>query len=100
MDLTQPYSYPAGGEPYLIFANRYYVRRLGVEVNSSDYRRVAQDFDLTVCLDYDYTGGKLYFSDVRANSILRMDINGGNLETVHNHSVYGVEGLAVDWVTK
>ncbi|XP_022098395.1 low-density lipoprotein receptor-related protein 2-like [Acanthaster planci] len=90
----------SGIKPYLIFANRYYIRRLGVEVNSTDYQRLEQDFDLTVCLDYDYTGGKLYFSDVLTDSILKMDINGGNVETVLNHSVYGVEGLAVDWVTK
>ncbi|XP_038047888.1 low-density lipoprotein receptor-related protein 2-like [Patiria miniata] len=94
-----------GGEPHLLFANRYYIRWMDVGVGSQD-RRIAQDFDLVMAIDYDYTGSKVYFSDVEARAIMRMDVDLvsgivlGNLETIHNHSIFNVEGLAVDWVTK
>ena len=89
-----------GGDPFLVFANRYYVRRLGIEVNSIDYNRISEGYEIIVALDFDYEDQKLYFSDVGNHTIYRINIDGSNLEVIHNIGVPNTEGLAIDWVTK
>ena len=89
-----------GGDPFIVFGNRYYIRRLGIEQNSVDYDRIADDFDLIVALDFDYVDQKIYFSDIGNHSINRMNMDGTNIEQVHTNGVINTEGLAVDWVTK
>ena len=46
------YFYITEEEPFLIFANRFYVRKFSLE--SSDYERVSSEHSYTHVLDYDY----------------------------------------------
>ena len=39
-------------DPYLIFGNRYYVRRLGTD--GSNYSKVSDEHEYTHVLDYNY----------------------------------------------
>ena len=60
-----------------------------------------------MALDYDFTGNKLYFSDVTAKQIYRSDyevvnsinnVSENEKEIVIKHDANGLEGLSVDWI--
>ncbi|XP_041374759.1 low-density lipoprotein receptor-related protein 2-like [Gigantopelta aegis] len=82
--------------PWLIFANRYYIRELSIE--GDNYRRITQGYQNIVALDFDYKEQHLYFSDVKQHQIYRMFLNGTGRETVVRHNVPSAEGIAIDWI--
>ena len=51
-------------------------------------------------LDFDYESSTIYLADAGKQKIMRMDFNGDNTSVVSGHFTGGVEGIAVDWVTK
>ncbi|ESO82185.1 hypothetical protein LOTGIDRAFT_170222, partial [Lottia gigantea] len=83
-------------KPWLVFANRYYVRELSTD--GQNYRRVAQGFDNVVALDFDVKEDRLYFTDVKAHKIYRIYLNGTGQEVIIQHNVPSAEGLSVDWI--
>lgn len=85
-----------GITPLVIFTNRYYVRELSTDGHS--YRRISQGFDNVVAFDIDNVEGKIYMVDAKARKIIRMTVNGSDMETIVKHDLPGGEGLAVDWV--
>ena len=82
--------------PWLVFSNQYYIRELSTD--GQIYRRVAQDFESIVTLDFDYAEQRLYYIDFLNHHIQRMFLNGSNKETIVRHHVPYGEGIAVDWV--
>uniref|UniRef100_A0A8C2HX74 Low-density lipoprotein receptor-related protein 1-like n=1 Tax=Cyprinus carpio TaxID=7962 RepID=A0A8C2HX74_CYPCA len=76
-------------EPFLIFANRYYLRKL--DLDGSNYTLIKQGLNNAVALDYHYAEQMIYWTDVttQGSMIRRMNINGSNVNP---------DGLAVDWV--
>lgn len=82
--------------PWLVFANRYYLREMTTEGES--YRRIAQGFENIVSLDFDIQNDHIYFTDVKTHKVQRIFVNGTQLETVIQHDVPSVEGIAVDWI--
>lgn len=84
--------------PWLIFANRYYLRELSID--GENYRRIAEGYDNVAALDYDYAEQMLYFSDVKAHKIHRLHLNGSGQETIIKHDIPGGEGLALDWIAR
>uniref|UniRef100_A0A3Q3R0H9 EGF-like domain-containing protein n=1 Tax=Monopterus albus TaxID=43700 RepID=A0A3Q3R0H9_MONAL len=76
-------------EPFLIFANRYYLRKLNLD--GSNYTLLKQGLNNAVALDFDYRQQMIYWTDVttQGSMIRRMHINGSDVQ---------VNGLAVDWV--
>uniref|UniRef100_A0A8C1T6V9 Low density lipoprotein receptor-related protein 1Ab n=1 Tax=Cyprinus carpio TaxID=7962 RepID=A0A8C1T6V9_CYPCA len=76
-------------EPFLIFANRYYLRKLNLD--GSNYTLIKQGLNNAVALDYHYAEQMIYWTDVttQGSMIRRMNINGSNVNP---------DGLAVDWV--
>lgn len=91
--------------PWLLVANRYYIRNISLD--GRDIELLGMGFDNIVSLDYDYKEQKVYFADVGKQRIYRLNMVGAkekpdralqNVEEVHRHNVYGVEGIAVDWV--
>ncbi|KAK7507961.1 hypothetical protein BaRGS_00000926, partial [Batillaria attramentaria] len=82
--------------PWLVFANRYYLREMTTEGES--YRRIAQGFENVVSLDFDIQNDHIYFTDVKTHKVQKIYINGTQLETVMQHDVPSVEGIAVDWI--
>uniref|UniRef100_A0A8C7PU39 Low density lipoprotein receptor-related protein 1Ab n=1 Tax=Oncorhynchus mykiss TaxID=8022 RepID=A0A8C7PU39_ONCMY len=85
-------------EPFLIFANRYYLRKLGLD--GSNYTLIKQGLNNAVALDFHYAEQMLYWTDVttQGSMIRRMNINGSNIEVLHRTSLSNPDGLAVDWV--
>ncbi|XP_071943214.1 low-density lipoprotein receptor-related protein 2-like [Antedon mediterranea] len=86
-----------GGDPYLLFSNRYYIRNITVDAHVESL--VRDGFENLVALDYDLTEGRIYFADVSADKMYRMNMDGsGEIDTILDQYVGNVEGLAIDWV--
>ncbi|KTG07000.1 hypothetical protein cypCar_00009024, partial [Cyprinus carpio] len=93
-------------EPFLIFANRYYLRKLNLD--GSNYTLLKQGLNNAVALDFDYRQQMIYWTDVttQGSMIRRMHINGSDvqdlgltlLQVLHRTSLSNPDGLAVDWV--
>uniref|UniRef100_A0A3Q2CY79 Low density lipoprotein receptor-related protein 1Ab n=1 Tax=Cyprinodon variegatus TaxID=28743 RepID=A0A3Q2CY79_CYPVA len=85
-------------EPYLIFANRYYLRKLNLD--GSNYTLIKQGLNNAVALDFHYAEQMIYWTDVttQGSMIRRMHMNGTNMEVLHRTSLNNPDGLAVDWV--
>ncbi|TKS77601.1 Prolow-density lipoprotein receptor-related protein 1 [Collichthys lucidus] len=67
-------------EPYLIFANRYYLRKLNLD--GSNYTLIKQGLNNAVALDFHYAEQMIYWTDVttQGSMIRRMRMNGSNME--------------------
>ncbi|XP_017271351.1 low-density lipoprotein receptor-related protein 1 isoform X3 [Kryptolebias marmoratus] len=85
-------------EPFLIFANRYYLRKLNLD--GSNYTLLKQGLNNAVALDFDYRQQMIYWTDVntQGSMIRRMHINGSNVQVLHRTLLSNPDGLAVDWV--
>ncbi|CAL8335883.1 unnamed protein product [Lota lota] len=85
-------------EPFLIFANRYYLRKLSLD--GSNYTLIKQGLNNAVALDFDYGEQMIYWTDVttQGSMIRRMHINGSDVQVLHRTSLSNPDGLAVDWV--
>uniref|UniRef100_A0A8C4X5R5 Low density lipoprotein receptor-related protein 1 n=1 Tax=Erpetoichthys calabaricus TaxID=27687 RepID=A0A8C4X5R5_ERPCA len=70
-------------EPFLIFANRYYLRKLNLD--GSNYTLLKQGLNNAVALDFDYREQMIYWTDVttQGSMIRRMHINGSNVQVLH-----------------
>ncbi|XP_062842266.1 low-density lipoprotein receptor-related protein 1 isoform X2 [Trichomycterus rosablanca] len=85
-------------EPFLIFANRYYLRKLNLD--GTNYTLIKQGLNNAVALDFDYREQMIYWTDVttQGSMIRRMHINGSNVQVLHRTQLSNPDGLAVDWV--
>uniref|UniRef100_A0A915IHZ3 EGF-like domain-containing protein n=1 Tax=Romanomermis culicivorax TaxID=13658 RepID=A0A915IHZ3_ROMCU len=91
--------------PYIILANKYYIRSINLDGSSENL--VGQGFENVVALDYHYKSQMIYFADAGRQRIYRLSMKDSSknprnaiqyVEEVHRHNVFGVEGIAVDWV--
>lgn len=70
----------------MLVANRYYIRKLSLQIDSNVNRSVqsllAHNLLNAVGLDYDWLEQKIYWTDVTTEQqkISRMDFNGENME--------------------
>uniref|UniRef100_A0ABM0MCB5 Prolow-density lipoprotein receptor-related protein 1-like n=1 Tax=Saccoglossus kowalevskii TaxID=10224 RepID=A0ABM0MCB5_SACKO len=89
-------------EPFLLFSNRYYIRKLGLYRPGQDYDFVLQDLINAVALDFDVQEGYVYWSDVtgqRSNiSRAKIDDEKHKVQRIHTLNLLNPDGLAVDWV--
>ncbi|XP_072105063.1 low-density lipoprotein receptor-related protein 1-like [Mobula birostris] len=85
-------------EAFLIFANRYYLRKLNLD--GSNYSLLKQGLNNAVALDFNYREQHVYWTDVttQGSMIRRMHLNGSNVEVLHRTGLSNPDGLAVDWV--
>ncbi|RCN53216.1 Low-density lipoprotein receptor domain class A [Ancylostoma caninum] len=107
-------------EPWLMLANKHYIRKISMDGNK--YEMAAQGFDNVVSIDIDLTENKVmsllisfaknstiidffevYMVDQNKLRLLRVDIEEmdspvSSYETVLRHNIYGIEGFAIDWV--
>ncbi|RVE40824.1 hypothetical protein evm_014527 [Chilo suppressalis] len=86
----------------LLFTNRYYIRRVGLEGGASEV--VAHNMSNAVALDLLWAGGCLYWSDVtRLGSAIRRvcrptETQPAQHQLIHGATLQNPDGLAVDWV--
>uniref|UniRef100_A0AC35U3P2 EGF-like domain-containing protein n=1 Tax=Rhabditophanes sp. KR3021 TaxID=114890 RepID=A0AC35U3P2_9BILA len=89
--------------PFLILANKHYVRKLTTDGNQ--YELIARGFENLVSLDIDMVEKKIYMMDSGKLRMYRVGLNEvdgpiADYETIVRHNVYGTEGIAVDWVAR
>lgn len=72
----------AGGEPYLIFANRKDIRK--VLISRSESSSVIQDLENAIALDYHHRHGGVFWSDVTLDKIKWAYLNGSGVHEVVN----------------
>uniref|UniRef100_UPI00358E1ABB prolow-density lipoprotein receptor-related protein 1 isoform X2 n=1 Tax=Myxine glutinosa TaxID=7769 RepID=UPI00358E1ABB len=85
-------------EPFLIFANRYYLRSL--DLGGRNYTLIKQGLNNAVALDFDYEEQQVFWTDVtsQGSMIRRMNINGSDVQVLHRTGLSNPDGLAVDWI--
>ncbi|XP_077997711.1 prolow-density lipoprotein receptor-related protein 1-like [Glandiceps talaboti] len=99
-------------EPYLLFSNRYYIRKTDLYGNAEQYDVVLSDLVNAVALDFDVQEGYIYWSDVtgqRSNisraklplpSESSSDHTNRTIERLHTLGLRNPDGLTVDWVAR
>ncbi|PAV62586.1 hypothetical protein WR25_26419 isoform C [Diploscapter pachys] len=88
-------------EPYMLLANKHYIRKLSLD--GSIYDMAAEGFDNVVSMDFDWKEKMLYIVDQGRLRLLRIGLDeiGSGLnsyETIVRHHVFGTEGFAIDWI--
>ncbi|KAH0621375.1 hypothetical protein JD844_022573 [Phrynosoma platyrhinos] len=58
------------------------------------------DIDDVTVVDFDTAEERLYWTDVKTQTIKRAFINGTGLETVISRDIQSIRGLAVDWLSR
>lgn len=79
-------------EPYLIFSNELYIRRLNVD--GGPLQSVTSHHEFTHALDYDYEERKIYFADVSKFEIVSVGFEGGDETIVNNQQTGSIGGAS------
>ena len=88
-----------GSEDFLLLSTDVDIRRISFD--ASHYRVVISELKRVVALDYDFSTGYLYWSDVQEFNIRRAPMdNISNVEEIVRENSLVVEGIAVDWINK
>ena len=91
--------FSSGGDGFLIFANRYDIRHLAIDL--SYYVELVPDQKGAVALDFDFNSGYIFWTDVIEEEIRRAKMEENpTVEVVANISVDTPDGIAVDWINK
>ncbi|CDQ90671.1 unnamed protein product [Oncorhynchus mykiss] len=87
---------------FLLYARQTEIR--GVDIDNPYYNYIISftvpDIDNVTVVDYDALENRIYWSDVRTQTIKRAFINGTGVETVVSADLPNAHGLAVDWVSR
>ncbi|KAK5614742.1 Exosome complex protein [Crenichthys baileyi] len=87
---------------FLLYARQIEIR--GVDIDNPYYNYIISftvpDIDNVTVVDYDAIEHRIYWSDVRTQTIKRAFINGTGVETVVSADLPNTHGLAVDWVSR
>ncbi|GAB6028318.1 hypothetical protein CHUAL_002491 [Chamberlinius hualienensis] len=91
-------------EEFIIYSQQKYIRGVLLEQSTTGFNEamipVVNRASRFVGLDFDADENYIYFSDVISDVIYRIKTNGTGKESVLPSQNEGVEGLALDWVTK
>uniref|UniRef100_A0A670ZWC5 Very low density lipoprotein receptor n=1 Tax=Pseudonaja textilis TaxID=8673 RepID=A0A670ZWC5_PSETE len=90
-----------GGEPSLLFTNRWNIRQFALE--RQDYTQLIGDLRNVVALDADMAEHKIFWADVGPNAIFSASITSSNKPVRHRRIVDNVPspgGISVDWIYK
>ncbi|CAJ0573562.1 unnamed protein product, partial [Mesorhabditis spiculigera] len=81
---------------WLFFAHGQSVWNISADGRSFQLQKAA--LHKTAMIDVDIVERRLYYADIGANTIERMNIDGTFPQAVQKYEVEGMEGIAVDWV--
>ncbi|KAI1899432.1 hypothetical protein AGOR_G00061720 [Albula goreensis] len=87
---------------FLLYARRSEIR--GVDIDNPYLNIITAltvpDIDNVSVVDYDALEERIYWTDVKSQTIKRAFINGTALETVISGDILNVRGLALDWLSR
>lgn len=81
---------------WLFFAHGQSVWNISTDGKSFQLQRAG--LQKTAMIDIDVKENRLYYADIGANVIERMNIEGTFPQAVQRFDVDGLEGIAVDWI--
>ncbi|KAK9509474.1 hypothetical protein O3M35_006784 [Rhynocoris fuscipes] len=85
-----------GAPASLLFANRIDIRQ--VSLNSLKYTAILKGLHNAIALDYHYSKGLIFWSDVSMDVIQRARTNGTNITEITRWGLNSPGGIAVDWI--
>eukprot|EP00063_Salmo_salar_P032241 XP_014007076.1 PREDICTED: low-density lipoprotein receptor-related protein 1B-like [Salmo salar] len=87
---------------FLLYVRRTEIR--GVDIDNPYLNLITAltvpDIDEVTAVDYDASEERIYWTDVKTQTIKRSSINGTAIETVISGGIVNVRGLAVDWLSR
>ncbi|XP_041434027.1 low-density lipoprotein receptor-related protein 1B-like [Xenopus laevis] len=87
---------------FLVYARRSEIR--GVDIENPYFNFITAftvpDIDDVTVIDFDAAEERLYWTDVKTQTIKRAFINGTSIETVISGDIHSIRGLAVDWLSR
>ncbi|KAJ8349711.1 hypothetical protein SKAU_G00248410 [Synaphobranchus kaupii] len=87
---------------FLLYARRSEIR--GVDIDNPYLNIITAltvpDIDNVSVVDYDAQEERIYWTDVKTQTIKRAFINGTAMETVISGDILNVRGLALDWLSR
>ncbi|KAI1237378.1 Low-density lipoprotein receptor-related protein 1B [Lamprotornis superbus] len=87
---------------FLLYARRSEIR--GVDIENPYFNFITAftvpDIDDVTVIDFDAVEERLYWTDVKTQTIKRAFINGTGLETIISRDIQSIRGLAVDWISR
>ncbi|OXB63008.1 hypothetical protein ASZ78_003103 [Callipepla squamata] len=87
---------------FLLYARRSEIR--GVDIDNPYFNFITAftvpDIDDVTVIDFDAVEERLYWTDVKTQTIKRAFINGTGLETIISRDIQSIRGLAVDWISR
>ena len=81
---------------FLLFANRLDVRKY--KLDNTDYTSLVPTLSNAIAVDFHYTRGIFFWTDVTLDVIMRANINGSGSTVVVSQGLESPGGLAVDWI--
>uniref|UniRef100_A0A670KCL7 Very low-density lipoprotein receptor n=1 Tax=Podarcis muralis TaxID=64176 RepID=A0A670KCL7_PODMU len=90
-----------GGEPSLLFTNRWNIRQFALE--RQDYTQLIGDLRNVVALDADMAEHAIFWADIGPNALLSTSITSNNKPLQHRRIIENVQnpaGIAFDWIYK
>ncbi|RXN19841.1 low-density lipo receptor-related 1B-like protein [Labeo rohita] len=102
LEIYHPSRQPQALKKFLLYVRRSEIR--GVDIDNP-YMNVmtaltVPDIDDVTVVDYDAFEERIYWADVKTQTIKRAFINGTGLQTVISGDIQNCRGLAVDWLSR
>ena len=88
------------GSPQLLFANRKDLRLIDAASPKVNLSVVVGDLDDAAAVDFIYSEGLIYWTDINMEMILRTTVNGSSrtTERIITTGLVSPDGLACDWL--
>ncbi|KAK3568547.1 hypothetical protein QTP86_008754 [Hemibagrus guttatus] len=102
LQIYHPSRQPQTLKRFLLYVRRSEIR--GVDIDNP-YMNImtaltVPDIDDVTVVDYDALEERIYWADVKTQTIKRAFVNGTSLETVISGDIQNCRGLAVDWLSR
>ena len=82
-----------------MYATRRELRRISLDTADMTSVKVLENLQNSIAVDFDYESKTIFWSDVLANEILRVNFDGTNNHVVVSN-LTTPDGISVDWIAK
>ncbi|MGH0149161.1 UNVERIFIED_CONTAM: hypothetical protein FKN15_014592, partial [Acipenser sinensis] len=102
LQIYHPSRQPQEVKTFLLYARHSEIR--GVDIDNPYLNIITAftvpDIDDVTVVDYEALEERIYWTDVKTQTIKRAFVNGTGLETIISGDILNVRGLALDWISR
>ncbi|MGH0132653.1 UNVERIFIED_CONTAM: hypothetical protein FKN15_051430, partial [Acipenser sinensis] len=102
LQIYHPSRQPQEVKSFLLYARHSEIR--GVDIDNPYLNIITAftvpDIDDVTVVDYEALEERIYWTDVKTQTIKRAFVNGTGLETIISGDILNVRGLALDWISR